>query len=287
MVLAGRANGIADADITTAINTMVGAYVDKMSSFQGSSAELSFALTNGNTSGAVQDVIAKSKGDSRASLLSKYTQVSGGTRSLQTVAGALATVPTLRVRRHRRRDDAVRQHDRPGPAIRGELLQGQGHPPEAGLGRRQPGRAALYVLVDGPSTSASDDVILEMKQEVASTVATVDNGLLPAGDYGGNEGGRVAMTSKAQLLNADVLAGKLNTAATYFGQALASAHAVSDQDYDSAIVSYSIDKQVTSAVTSKSGLESEIATFAINYAAQVQLDWQGFVAAYKAGATLY
>ena len=125
------------------------------------------------------------------------------------------------------------------------------------------------------------------------------------------------MTNKAQSLNADVLAGyttlngaafyvhekspfaedfdytqltsasKLKTAATYLGQALASAHAISDQDYNAAIVSYSIDKQVSAAVTSKTGLESEIATFGFNYAAQVNLDWQSFVAAYKAGAALY
>ncbi len=46
----------------------------------------------------------------------------------------------------------------------------------------------------------------------------------------------------------------LNAAATYLGQALASAHAISDQDYNSAIVQYSIDKQVSNAVTSTSGL---------------------------------
>ena len=41
MVLAGRETGINDSNITTAVNTMVGAYVDQMSSFKGSSAELS------------------------------------------------------------------------------------------------------------------------------------------------------------------------------------------------------------------------------------------------------
>jgi uncharacterized protein (DUF2252 family) len=125
------------------------------------------------------------------------------------------------------------------------------------------------------------------------------------------------MTNKAQTLNADVLvgyatingmtfyfhekspyeedfdytqlssAGKLNTAATYLGQALASAHAISDQDYNSAIVQYSIDKQVSNAVTSTSGLESEISTFAFSYAAQVNLDWQSFVSAYNSGTPLY
>jgi uncharacterized protein (DUF2252 family) len=148
-------------------------------------------------------------------------------------------------------------------------------------------------------------------------VATVDNGRLPAYAYDYNEGGRVAKTAKAQLINADVLvgyttvagqpyyvhekspyqedfdttllstAGKLNTAATYFGQALASAHALADQDYDVSIVSYSIDKQVSDAVTSKSGLKSEIATFAFDYAAQTTLDWQAFVSAYNAGTPLY
>ncbi len=49
----------------------------------------------------------------------------------------------------------------------------------------------------------------------------------------------------------------LNAAATYLGQALASAHAISDQDYNSAIVQYSIDKQASNAVTSTSGLASE------------------------------
>ena len=53
------------------------------------------------------------------------------------------------------------------------------------------------------------------------------------------------------------------------------------------MVSYSIDKQVSDAVTSKSGLENEISTFAFNYAAQVNLDWQSFVTAYNAGTPLY
>ena len=52
-------------------------------------------------------------------------------------------------------------------------------------------------------------------------------------------------------------------------------------------MSYSIDKQVTDAVSSKSGLASEISTFAFGYADQVNLDWQSFVGAYNAGTPLY
>jgi uncharacterized protein (DUF2252 family) len=82
-------------------------------------------------------------------------------------------------------------------------------------------------------------------------------------------------------------AAKLDTAATYFGQALASAHALADQDYDASVVGSSIDKQVSDAITSKGGLKTEIANFAFAYADQVALDWAAFVDAYDAGVPLY
>lgn len=53
------------------------------------------------------------------------------------------------------------------------------------------------------------------------------------------------------------------------------------------MVSYSIDKQVTDAVTSKSSFKTELVSFAYDYATQVSLDWQSFVAAKNAGTPLY
>lgn len=317
MVLAGRANGLADSDIKTAIDTMVGAYVDKMDDFKGSSAELSFQLKNGNTSGVVNDTIAKSKGDARSDLLAKYTQVSGSTRQFQTIAGTLATVDSTTYSNIAAAIGGYVNTIASSKRYAASYYQVKDIRQKLGSGIGSLGRLRYYVLVEGPSTSSSDDVILEVKQEVSSAVAEVNDGQLPAADYNHHEGDRVAMTAKAQTLNADVLAGyatikgmafyvhekspyaedfdptklssagKLNTAATYLGQALASAHAISDQDYDSSIVPYSIDKQVTNAVSSKSGLESEIATFAFGYADQVNLDWQSFVGAYNAGTPLY
>lgn len=317
MVLAGRANGLADSDIKTAINSMVGAYVDKMSDFMGSSAELSFQLKSGNTSGAVGDTIAASKGDARSDLLSKYTQLSGSTRTLQTIAGKLATVDSTTYSNIVAAVGAYTSTIASSKRYAASYYQVKDIRQKLGSGIGSLGKLRYYVLVEGPSTSTSDDVILELKQEVSSVVAEADSGQLPAADYNSHEGYRVAMTAKAQTLNADVLvgyasidglayyvhekspyaedfdptklssAGKLNTAATYLGQALACAHAIADQDYDSSIVPYSIDKQVTNAVSSKSGLESEIATFAFGYADQVNLDWQSFVGAYNAGTPLY
>lgn len=316
MVLTGRDNGISDSNISTAIGTLVGSYVDSMSGFKGNSSELSFQLTTSNTSSVVKDTITSADGGSRSTLLSKYTQVSGGLRSFQNlsnlvavsgptytsisgaIAGYIASIPSSK------------QYASSYYAVK-DIHQ------KLGSGVGSLGKLRYYVLIEGPSSSTSDDVILEMKQEVSSVVAEVDNGQLPASTYGSNEANRVVRSTKAGLINADVLIGyttvnglpyyvhekspyqadfdttqltsssKLNTAATYLGQALASAHAISDQDYDATVVTYSIDKQVSDAVTSKSGLESEIESFAFSYAAQVNLDWQSFVSAYNAGTPLY
>jgi uncharacterized protein (DUF2252 family) len=318
MVLAGRANGIADSDITTAINTMVAAYVSEMNTFKGSSAELSFQLKNGNTSGAVQNTISASNGDSRSSLLSKYTQVSNGVRSFQTIANTLVAVDSTTYSNISNAMSSYISSIASSKQYAASYYKVKDIRQKLGSGVGSLGKLRYYVLIDGPSTSTSDDVILELKQETTSAVAEASsNGATLLSADGGNDAMRVAMTNKAQTLNADVLAGyasingmnfyfhekspyaedfdytqltsagKLNTAATYLGQALASAHAISDQDYNSAIVQYSIDKQVSDAVTSTSGLESEIATFAFSYATQVNLDWQAFVSAYQSGTVLY
>jgi len=316
MVLSGRENGLADADIATAINTMAGAYLDKMDAFKGSSDELAFQLKSGNTSGVVQDTINGGAGDTRSSLLAKYTQLSGASRVFQTTAQlqpvSAATYNALVASM----GDYVNSIA-PSKRYAGSYYSVKDIRQKLGSGVGSLGKMRYYLLLEGPSSSTSDDVIVEMKQAVPSAVSAIVNGRLPASAYAYNEGNRVARTLKAQLINADVLvgynsansmqfflhekspwqqdfdttalstAGKLNTAATYLGQALASAHALADQDYDSTVVGYSIDKQVTDAVTSKSGFKSELASFAFDYADQVSLDWQAFVAARNAGTPLY
>ncbi|MDO8329446.1 MAG: DUF2252 family protein [Fluviicoccus sp.] len=315
MVLAGRETGVNDSNITTAINTMVGAYVDQMSSFKGSSAELTFQLKSSNTGGAVKDTITAAAGKTRASLLSKYTQLSGTTRTFQNLSNLTAVDTTTYNNIKTAMSGYVASIAASKQYSAGFYTVKDIHR-KLGSGVGSLGKMRYYVLVQGPSTATTDDVILEMKQTISSSVALADNGQLPASAYGYNEANRVAKTAKAQLINAERLIGytnisgipyyvhekspfqedfdytlldatRMNAAAIYLGQALAAAHALADQDYDSAIVSYSIDKQVSDAVTSKSGLKAEMVSFAFDYANQVQLDWQSFVAAKNAGTPLY
>lgn len=316
MVLAGRDNGLSDADIGAAIDSMVGAYLDQMAQFKGSNGEASFRLDKDTTTGVVDDTIDKADGKTRANLLAKYTALSGGARRFQNLSDLIA-VPAATY------SDVTAAM----PAYIGSIAASKRYPSgyytvkdvhrKLGSGVGSLGKLRYYVLIEGATSSSSDDVILELKQQAVSAVATAAPGRLPSSAYESHQGMRVARTAKAQVVNAEVLighasiaglpfyvhekspfqedfdvakldsAGKFDTAAQYVGQALASAHALADQDYDATVVGYSIDKQVTEAVTSRSGFKSELRAFAFDYAAQTQLDWQAFVDAYEAGTALY
>lgn len=315
IVLAGRENGLADSDITSAIHTFVTAYLSQLSSFTGNNNEKSFQLTSANTSSVVKSTISASAGDKRSSLLSKYTAVSNGKRAFQT-SSSLGTVSSTSYNAIVAAVGNYVQTIATGKQYAASYYTVKDVRQKFGSGTGSLGRLRYYVLIEGASSSTSDDVILEMKQEAASNVAIVDAGQLPAADYANNEGNRVGRSGKAQLINADVLIGyasigglpfyvhekspfaedfdytqltsasKFNTAMTYVGQALASAHALADNDYDSSVVPFSIEAEITAAASS-SGLQAEIAAFAFSYADQVNLDWQAFQAAYAAGKPLY
>ncbi|MGO4466885.1 DUF2252 family protein, partial [Pseudoduganella sp. RAF53_2] len=196
MILAGRENGISDADITTAINTVAGAYLDKMDAFKGTSDELTFQLKSGNTSGVVQDTINAGAADSRSSLLSKYTQLNGAARVFQTTA-QLQVVPAATY------NALVASMGDYVNSIASSKRYASGYyavkdiRQKLGSGVGSLGKLRYYLLLEGPSSSTSDDVIVEMKQSVPSAVTAAANGRLPASTYAYNEGNRVARTLKA------------------------------------------------------------------------------------------
>jgi len=315
-VLAGRENGIDVSDIATAIASLVGAYASQIASFDGSNAELAFQLSHGNTSGVVRDTISAADACTHSAFLDKYTQAGDHGRAFRTTS----TLQPVSSATHAAIVEAM-------PAYIGSIAASRRHAADfyavhdirqrLGSGVGNLGKLRYYVLVPGASGSKFEGVILEFKQASPSAVAIAGAGRMPASYYDHHEGERVAKTARAQQLHPDVLIGytsidgvpyfvheksahqkdfdpaalasahKLDTAAGYFGQALASAHALADRDCEARLTNYSIDKQVSEAITSKSGLVAEISAFAFDYAAQATLDWQGFVAAYKAGTPLY
>ncbi|MCK9192853.1 MAG: DUF2252 domain-containing protein [Nevskia sp.] len=314
-VLAGRENGLADADIRPGLNTFIAEYVSQISTFAGGTGEKSFLLTTANTTGVVDDLISAAKNDTRSALLSKYTTVSGGVRKFQSsaelVTPSASTYSAIQaaIPAYTATIAAAKRYAASYYAVK-DIRQ------KLGSGVGSLGKLRYFILLEGPTTATSDDVVIEMKQATVSAVSLAAPGQLSSGAYGSHEGNRIARTAKAQLQNADVLvgyasvgtlryyvherspydegfdytqlssAGKFNTAMAYFGRALASAHALADQDYDAAVVPYDIDTAIKSA-DKTTGLQTELGAFAFSYADQVRLDWQSFVSAYNANIELY
>lgn len=316
IVLAARENGLSAADQEQLVRDFLDSYLNKVGDFRGTNDELSYRLTSSNTSGEVKNLIQKSAGQTRADLLAKYTTTAGGGRVFQTtselvavttqtyslvqsaVAGYVATLPVSK--RYSSGFYSVKD-------VRLKLGSGVG----------SLGRYRYYVLVEGPGSAGSDDVILQVKQESPSVVGIAAPGQLPSYAYEGHEGERAARSMKAGLSNTDVLTGwatisgapylvrekspyeadldytkltsygSFSTAVQYMGKVVAKNHAMADKDYDATLNPYSIDKEIDDAVTSKSGLKTEVVNFATRYADQVQLDWQAFVNARNAGTPLY
>ena len=185
-----------------------------------------------------------------------------------------------------------------------------------GSGTGSLGRMRYYVLIEGATTSTADDVILEMKQETASVVALAAPNRMPGWIYGNHEGQRVAKSLKAQLSNADVLTGhtslagvpyflrekspwqedfdftkltsysKFKDAVQYAGKVVAKNHALADKDYDPTLIPYSQDKEITD-IAPASSFKAEVLGFALDYAVQVENDFNSFKRAYNSGAVLY
>lgn len=315
--LAAKEMGISSADRDSLVRSFAESYSKKMTDFKGSDEELSYALSSSNTSGVVQDIVKKVDGNSRSSFLDKYT-TSASPRRFQTTA-ELTTVPASTVSAISAAMasyvNSIPSSKRPSNAsffnIKDVRLK-------LGSGTGSLGRYRYWILVEGASSSNSDDVILEMKESVASAVDLSNQNAMPASAYNSHHGYRIVRSLKAQTSNADPLAGytsmsgkafflrekspfaedfdytlltsygKWSTAVDYFGKALAKNHALADKDYDATLIGSSVDKAVSDAIGSyTSAFKDEVMNFAKDYATQVELDWQEFVKAKNAGATLY
>lgn len=315
--LAAKEMGVSSADRDSLVRTFAESYSKKMTDFKGSDEELSYGLSSSNTSGVVQDTVNKVAGNTRSSFLGKYT-TSASPRRFQTTAELIAVSSSTSSAIATAMSSYIASIPASKLPASANYFNIKDIRLKLGSGTGSLGRYRYWILVEGASSSNSDDVILEMKESVASAVDLSNQNTMPASVYNSHFGYRVVRSLKAQTSYADPLAGyasmsgkafflreksafaedfdytlltsygKWSTAVDYFGKALAKNHALSDKDYDPNLISSSVDKAVSDAVTGyTSAFKDEVMYFAKDYAAQVELDWQEFVKAKNAGATLY
>ncbi len=309
LVLAGRADGRGAAQITTDVNTLVSEYAQWIAKFHGNDDEAGWRLTASDTADLSKSLIDKAAGDSRSDLLAKWTTASGSTRTfkddpeLQAVPAATRADIVSAVAAYR---------GTAAKPLSASEAQVKDVRRRLGAGTGSLGRFRWYVLIEGDSSSTSDDRILELKQEVDPAPAQLAPGATSL-----SGGQRPAMALRWQVNESDPLAGwasvgsvpvlvkekspfaedlsigDMTTSAIWddsvrdIGRLLAAAHSRADQDISGTGVGYSADAAIDGAITSVSGLQSETVAFATSYADQVGSDWQAYVAAKNSGRPLF
>ncbi|KAF3883942.1 MULTISPECIES: DUF2252 domain-containing protein [Nostocales] len=318
ILLAAKENTLSSSDARDIVRTFLDAYLNKMSDFQGTDDERSYHLEQSNTNGVVKDLIQEVAGKSRSSLLNKYTLLNNSNRrvfqttsKLQTVSGNTYSAIAAAMRHYIASIPSSKRYSNSYYTLKDIRLK-------LGSGTGSLGKYRYYLLIEGQSSATDDDRILEMKQEGPSAVALAVPSLLPSSIYEEHEGKRVTIATKAMLSNTDPLVGyttvsgvpfmlhekspyqvdfdckllttksKFMDAMVYAGKVVAKNHAISDRDYNTAIVAVSVDKEVTDITSgNKAAFKNEIVNFAVDYATQVDCDYTSFVNAYNQGVPLY
>ncbi|MFN6469023.1 MAG: DUF2252 domain-containing protein [Nostoc sp. SerVER01] len=318
ILLAAKENGFSSGDAQDIVRNFLDAYLNKMSDFKGTNDELSYRLEESNTNGVVKDLIQKAAGKNRSSLLNKYTllnstsdRVFQATSELQPVSSTTYSNIAAAMSSYIASIPSSKRYSNSYYTLKDIRLK-------LGSGTGSLGKYRYYLLIEGPSLQTDDDRILEMKQQNSSAVAIASPSLLPSSVYNNHEGARVTIATKAMLSNTDPLVGyttvssipfmvrekspyevdfdytllttksKFMDAMAYAGKVVAKNHAISDKDYDAAIIAVSVDKEVSDITSgNKAVFKHEIVNFALDYAAQVEYDYASFKDAYNRGVTLY
>jgi len=207
IVLGAGETGLAAADVNATVKNLADWYLNKLGDFKGTSAELGYVLKSGDTSGYVNNLIAKAGANTRSDLLSKYT-ASGkfvtNNVNLTTITSALYTSVVAAVQPA---SSMYRSNLGSSASTADSYYKVKDVRRKKFSGTGSLGRLRLYVLIDGPSTSNSDDRILEVKMETSSAVARAAPGRTPPSAYMSHEGRRAVLGYKAMLTSVDPLVG--------------------------------------------------------------------------------
>jgi len=315
LLLVSRQNGgFGQAQQAEIVSAFSEAYLDAMADFKGNDGEGRYAATANNTDNPIAAFLARvERKKTRKKLLRKWTTTTvtglGRARWLDTNLEKLGDVA---VEEHRRISDSLRGY---GLTMGGDLAFRPDYFVVKSIAKRlfagtgSLGTSRFYVLIEGPSESVKDDVILDIKRQSTPTaIATFQS--QSQRDYHllfSNEGERHALAYRALGKDVDDHLGwialhdghysvrelsprkdTLDTAslteiteflavAAIWGKVLAAAHARADKDFDSALVAYSIDKQIAKVTSDHvQDFLNHTIDVATQYAAQVQVDYAIF-----------
>jgi len=319
LALVARENGVFSAsDEEALIDAFSEAYLDAMATYAGNSGETTTKFVASNTYGLLDDFLADvAAKKSRAKMLDAWTIKVNGVRTFDTANNPDLAAVSAAV------DADLRAHM---ASYRSTLSGGGTSLPashfavksvaarlHAGVGSQ--GSTRYYVLIEGPSTSQSDDRILDVKaQGNPSAWSYVDPAWVSATTAvsGGNTALRTVLAYKALGYRVDDLLGwmtlsdgkaysvrerspykdtfptedltsmtRFTKLAEQWGTLLATQHARADKDWDQSVFPHSLDSEVDALTDGDhAGFRALVRSVAIDYADQVEYDYASFCAAF-------
>ncbi len=310
LALIGYQKALSDDEIRHVIQVAARGYVKRVKAFAEKGHADGFALTIASTTGKLQELINETRLESRYSLLESLTSIENYDRrftinkinrpidkmlyqQLETCFEEyLETIPK------RKRKDRVNYNIK-------DIVEVQG----AGIGSA--GFKIYSFLLEGPTQTLENDVIVSMKQGQVASASRVQTDA-SVGSYFQHHGHRTCLSQRALQVNADPWLGynALNgigyfvsefspyTAdlnwdginkmddilelVDFLGQAIAKIHCVSDDDSDHTLVPYSTEEAIYKMLQGKEdAFVDEMVRFGIEYGDIVRDDYRLFVDAFR------
>jgi uncharacterized protein (DUF2252 family) len=310
MALIGYDKAMGDGEIRELITAFADSYTAQVKRFAGQEDDASFALTLDNTQGVLLDVLRSARQLTRVGLLDNLTEITEGDRRFirnkmnstindearasleKAFAQYLETIPT------RRRQADINYRIKDATATQG-------------FGIGSAGLRMFSLLLEGPTQTLENDVIVSFKQSRPSAVACAikDQNIK---DYFLHDGHRAAISRRALQAHADALlgytefdgAGMLVTEVSPYGaspewgdindfedvytlvkdlgRAVAKIHCVSDEDSDQTLISGSADQAIHASFAGKEAEFAKALTdWAETYAHQTRDDHRLFLDAFR------
>jgi len=301
-----------DEVISDLVGVYLRAWLDQVETFTRSDADRDFALTAGNTDGAVHELILRTATRTRLGLLQRMTVVEDSRRRFAD-----------RSRNRRLGDDecaevlaALQRYEAtlpPRPWRREVAYDVKDVIGTGGFGIGSAGLPAYNVLLEGYDQALENDVVLSIKQgnvPAPSRIVT-DPGIR---DYFEHEGHRTAVSQRAlqshasQFLGYTEIRGKgflvaelspyeldldwddlteladIRPVLEQLGRATAKLHCVGDANSDHTLVPFQTEEAITTMVGGRRAeFVADLVDFAHSYARRTQEDFRLFVDAFRAG----
>lgn len=309
LALIGFEKALSDAEIREIIETMAMSYARQVAEFVNRPKSRNFALTLHATKGKLLDILRKARLQTRVALLEMDTEIVDGDRRLRLDKNSIAVDEATREKAFA----AFQQYMTTIPKRKKQAAKNyhiKDVVTKRGMGIGSAGLPQFTFLLEGDTEALENDILVIMKQsqEAAPKRYAPHN----VENYFLHNGHRTVLSQRALQAHSDPWLGwatyedegrfctelspyfsdmdwsdinrfdDIIEVVTYFGQAVAKIHCISDEDSDHEVVPFSVEDAIHEVLNNReAAFVNYIADFGERYGQQVREDHQLFVDAFR------